>query len=251
MVLRKRVHYISYKIAPWPWIGRAKAINFLDLFEGSNLKPEKYGTSENRTFPLEPSINEFINTWNEKRYVILKSRLPWHLLISMMMYPAGISHVAVYIDGTYFEDNERIKKFIEFVRATCLWGDFDFSFVAHEDEYESKNTYYVGDHKIIAGGRLDVCLPGIYWVNVFGARYVDWLGENKFVKLPAHSKERLRNGAQMIIARPTLASFDDKASIDQERQIRRDLGERIFFDKKNPNRDTIVPPFASERAPTQ
>lgn len=246
MTPQKNAQYISYKIAPWPWIGKSKALEFLELFDNADLRLEKFGTSETRTFPLKKDLTNFINTWDQKRYIILKSQSPWKSLVSVMMYPAGISHIAVYISEAYFEDATRINKFIALVRYMYSWGDFDYSFVAHEDEYENKNAYYLGDQKIIGGGRLDICLPGVYWINLFGQKYSEWFGERKFKSIPAYSRELFENGGQIILTRSRLIPFEDKASVELEKKIKKHLGEKVFFDKDNPNRSTVAPHFTRE-----
>jgi len=188
-----------------------------------------------------------LQLWNERGYIILKAPTPWRLLVMVMMFNIGTSYITVFINDKYFEDPLRTKAFMRLVKSIYTWGNIDHGFVLHEDESDEKNAFLVGVHKISGGHRLELCLPGIYWINLFGPRYVEWFGERRFQTLSAYERERMPDGGQLVLTRPTLLPFNDKASIKFEKGIKKHLGNRAFFDKKHPGWNTNAPKFAKER----
>ena len=68
----------------------------------------------------------------------------------------------------------------------------DHGYVAHRIEFLQKNKF--GQDGGIGGANLKLGLPGIYWANFFGPRYVKWFGESKFESLSVSSKEPLPGG---------------------------------------------------------
>jgi hypothetical protein len=238
-----------FKIGSWPWTEREKAITLLDIFEkyrGKEIRIDRYGTSELRTSPLEGSIERFLETWKKKRYCIFKSKKPWKITVPVMMYPTGVSYISVHMEDRFFKTNSESKTnaFLGLAKRLYEWGDIDYGYIANEDEFKDKNVYSVGPHTIRGGGRLDQALPGIYWANFFGPRYVEWFGKEKFETSPAFYKEELEDRGWMILTRLKPIDMRGDSARQLERAIIAHLGENAFFDKSQPKRHTISPKFA-------
>jgi hypothetical protein len=240
------------RLAASPWVGRENALRLLQVFEQfdeQGLALQRYGTAERHTFPIEGNLDKFLLTWNQHRWCIFKSRKPWNLTVvatmgsPTAMYPRGRSDVTVHIKEQFFESEARTKSFLELAKALYQWGQMDYGCVHNEDEYKEKNVLIQGPVTWYGGGRLDQMLPGIYWANFFGPRYVKWFGETKFTSLPGFSKERLSDGGWLILTRPSPTSPRDDTARQLERTIIERLGEDAFFDKEKLGKRTIAPPF--------
>ncbi len=243
-------------LAALPWAGRNYALGMLrlfDQFKQLSLAPQRYGTSERRTFALGANLDKFLSLWEQHHFTVLKSPNPWDMTVVVtmdspgVMYPTGISHVSVHIKEGFFELDSRTESFLKLAQALYLWGQIDYGCIYSGDEHKEKNIVIHGPATWYGGGRLDQMLPGIYWANFFGPRYVHWFGDEKFEKLPAFHKEQLTDGGWLILTRASPLSARGIEVRTLERTIIHHLGEDAFFDKDHPDRPTIAPPFVQQR----
>jgi hypothetical protein len=96
-----------------------------------------------------------------------------------------------------------------------------------------------GTTEQMLGDDPDRGLPGLYWLNLFGPRYVDWLGRDRFAALDA-TVEPLADGAMLV---QFGATPDDAAAMhDRQRAAIPALGDDAFFDLARPDRKLRVPP---------
>lgn len=93
--------------------------------------------------------------------------------------------------------------------------------------------YTTGGHS-----RLDLYLPGIFWLNFFSKKYVNFIGEDKFNSI--EQKERLNNGSYMIYLNHNPKEWNTNKSREIELSIKNIIGD-IFFDKNNPKEKKTSP----------
>ena len=143
-------------------------------------------------------------------------------------------------------------KSIEYVRRffieLALVSEADFGFMTMQEDHEKKNYLITKeDGQIVSqrfvGDNLEVCLPGVYWGNIFGKLYVDWFGEKKFLTLPCYLKEKLPGGSYYVQSSDDLYYFDKPKAINHDKAIRKHLNARAFFDIRYPKRRCDVPDY--------
>lgn len=234
---------MAQRITPIPWVEEEKAISFVEIFSTVNLSFSKFGSAERRMFALENNIDKFIKMWVEKQYVLLSAPGRWNLNVMVNNHYVGASYVSMFLDDLYFQDSFRMDAFFELIRKIYAWGKMDHIYVAHNDEFEVKNSFLMGPHQVSGGNRLDQCLPGIYWITVFGPRYIEWFGESKFERLSAFLTERMEDGGRFVMARSGILPYNESQVISIEKKIIKQLGKKAFFDNRHPDRKTISPEF--------
>ena len=87
-------------------------------------------------------------------------------------------------------------------------------------------------------------LPGVFWLNFFGRRYRDLLGEDRLRATPAARVAMLDDGVLIGLGRDPL-SWDTPEYASEEQKVRDHLGPELFFSKAEPDRMTIVPDWDS------
>jgi len=107
------------------------------------------------------------------------------------------------------------------------------------EERDSKNMNREGSVMAI-GVDISRYLPGLYWLNFFGDKYVNLIGKSKLVEAPAERVEVFDSGI-------LIETHKDPKRWAQESQKNNSLleyiGKKYFFDKAGLNRETIAPDF--------
>lgn len=139
----------------------------------------------------------------------------------------------------------QVKKFIS---DLFLVTEGDFGFMTMEEDHKNKNFLVVkrkddGESTRFVGENLEQCLPGVYWVNIFGKLYVDWFGEDKFKTLPCFYKEKLRDGSYLVQVAEDLNYYKTPEGEKAVQEVIDHLGRDAFFDIKDPFRRCAVPDY--------
>ena len=115
-------------------------------------------------------------------------------------------------------------------------------------EFRSSNLHDGPDGMWAIGRDISSHLPGIYWLNLFGATYLRHmnLGESAtslhFASLTALGSRGL---AVQIYEHPE--DWENEAGRAARNTAMAALGEQFFFDRREPDRETIAPDFGLAR----
>ena len=124
-----------------------------------------------------------------------------------------------------------------------LWGAaFD------SDEFRSRNSYEGPDGMWALGRDVRRSLPGLYWLNLFGEPYVQLIGGNRFSTLDAAVVQK---AARCVILEiyPLPADWTSEEGRDRHARTLRQLGPQFFYDRANPDLETIAPDFGLSPLP--
>ena len=241
---------IIYTIKP---IGdKEVAQRFLKLLEKSQLSPQKIGLFE--PLKLDYTFEKAVEMWTleeEGCYVegignsgkaggLMGKRKNPLLQFNMNWWNSPIKIYVNYIDlyfplKTFRKNKESIENIF---RETIILVNGIYGYITHKIPEERQHVT----------GTIETRLPGVFWCNYFGEKYVEFFGEDKIVTFPWFSTEKLGNGGIITY----LASEPDKDLIktdDIERQAKIHLGINSFGDtvayKANPDEIQIkdVPRF--------
>ena len=241
--LRVRVGFQA--AVPWKEPDRAmELLHLLKKYDDLDLSPDRYGSSSSRTFELAKySEEEIREIWSRVGGGVFKARKSWdcvyHLLFMKAPKAKAVSSFWVSIDDEYFRDSARSKMFITLCKDIYRWGNMDFGFVAHYDEYDAKNRF--GENSGVGGANLKIALPGIYWVNLFGPKYVGWLGQERFLSLEGYANEQLSDGGWLVYGRDDLFQFETRSARQREKKLMKNLGRHAFFEMEKPNKKVSIP----------
>jgi hypothetical protein len=170
----------------------------------------------------------------------------WHQL------PGNHIHSIVQLDAPGADpDDDRALRFLTTLadRVGC-----DFGLIHRFDHAEAHRA--TGNGTMTGAGRgkplfmvtshdLKRGIPDIYWMTLFGRRYVDMFGRERLRTAPAAKAELLPDGSALLQA--SLRSGDVVApggSFAAVRQrIIEHLGRDAFYDPRRPDARTVTPAF--------
>lgn len=107
-------------------------------------------------------------------------------------------------------------------------------------EFDAKNMIDNGRVTRAIGVNVAKALPGLYWQNYFGAPCVEAIGADRFAATPAFRKERIGDGYLIGLAKEPW-EWETVEYRQLEAEVRRSLGEELFFLRENEDRQTRSP----------
>jgi hypothetical protein len=118
-----------------------------------------------------------------------------------------------------------------------LWGA-----AFHKDEFNEKNIRNSAEGMNVLGRNMRNHLPGLYWLNIFGPKYRDFIGDNKFNGLETYCTE-IVGLSRVIELYDNPEDWSTKIGRDTCKNVANKIGEEYFFNKEKPNAKTIAPEF--------
>jgi len=121
--------------------------------------------------------------------------------------------------------------------------DIHYARACDERDFASKNLLEVNGGARAIGVDFEKAIPGLYWLNYFGAGYVDFLGRDRLLTSPAVEVKAVRDGVLLELYRSPADWQSDVAGKCVE-AVTAHLGRQFFFSRYEPDRQTIAPDFA-------
>lgn len=236
---KKDVRNIGYFQSWEPWHDLKKAHELIEIIKKHPVLGDselRYGPSDSRTFKLdELSTVQIEKWWVQVRGGHFKIKKPWnfHILIMFFNFPdkRASNRLNTFLEPEFFSKRERVDSFFSFCKEIYTWGEIDSGYIAKYQEYTHKR--HVGLLGRRRGANLRMGLPGVYWANFIGPRYVNWFGEKRFNSLKTYSKEKLDDEGWFFTTREDVHQFEVYKSMRDEKRIVRHLGKTPFFEKIN------------------
>jgi hypothetical protein len=123
-------------------------------------------------------------------------------------------------------------------RLSPAWGS-----AGHAREYWAK--VMSDSPRVEAVGRdFGRFLPGVFWLNFFGRRYRELIGDDRLRSAPAERVAVIDDGVLIVVAGDP-AAWDTPEYAVSEQRVRAHVGTELFFSKAEPDRLTVVPDWAS------
>jgi hypothetical protein len=89
-------------------------------------------------------------------------------------------------------------------------------------------------------------LQGLYWLNFFGAPYVDLIGRERLLSAPAYEVKAVGDGVLLVLDSDADA-WQSEEYQRREQHVIEHLGKQYFFSRHDPERKTVAPDFAAQR----
>jgi hypothetical protein len=83
-------------------------------------------------------------------------------------------------------------------------------------------------------------VPGLYWITLFGPRYVSWFGTERFTALDA-TVETLSDGGRLVQFGESPDDACREETLRRKRAAIEVLGDDAFFDLTRPDRVLRTP----------
>ncbi len=115
----------------------------------------------------------------------------------------------------------------------------DYGFMCLSDEYDSKNIVKNVQHpdgtvepRKVVGMNWPQCIPGLYWTNYFGKRYLEQGFATKVLESHPTNVTTVGDGIRFQTNEEP-RFFESVEASATEREMRETLGKQWFFDRKN------------------
>jgi hypothetical protein len=115
-------------------------------------------------------------------------------------------------------------------------------FARLDEEYYAKNM--IDDETGVRAIGADIidAVPGLYWLNYFGAPYLDLMGRERLLTSPAYEVKPSGEGFLLSLEASPDAWLTAAYRL-REAAVIAHLGEQFFFSRHDPDRKTIAPDF--------
>ncbi|MEH6942812.1 hypothetical protein [Bacillus sp. JJ722] len=175
------------------------ALKFSRLLTESGLTPDKIGTVE----PLTKNYtqHDFLKMWTDedKSYdnveidhmlgtaggILGESNNPNFLFIVDWMKSSkdiNLNYLTFFFPVETFQQYREV--IMKVFKETIQLIDGIYGYISHEVPAERQHIH----------GTLETRLPGVFWCNYFGIRYIDYFGEKKIATFPWNEMEKIVNG---------------------------------------------------------
>lgn len=139
-----------------------------------------------------------------------------------------------------FKGAELLKRFLV---EMFLASKSEYGFLTADDDHEHKNYLVVDNGKTITskfvGDDPEWGIPGLYWCNIFGHVYTQWLSP-ELLNIPA-LVEPISNGGTFVQFGASPEMWHSPEILDLQQKTMFLLGKNKFFDIRNPERRVETP----------
>ena len=246
------------------WSNHEKALSFADILISENdfVLPQKMDNREPERYPFDKdNLSKYYELWHSDiGWLNLKRRKPYTAWMILQIKNSCSSKPRFNelnggFDEKYFKNQVNISKFLTFMKKVFAWGHSEHAYACHHEDWDAKN--YFGSPTLVTGGKttstggidLRDSLPGLYWANLFGTTYVDFIGRERFSTTPAFHKEELPDGGYLLITSPSPLDYRKDEVRKLEQGIIDHLGSDAFFEKAFPLKPLRAPLFIFDESP--
>lgn len=237
------VLYSDYQFNTGP-----KAAALFDLLKeaGENFAPVRYDVKEpvRKAFPAD----------DPREPVKLLSGSPRHKAGGLLLRGARFGFEAHFkwsegevkawrlsLGDDFFDVPARRDAFLDFVVRLCQKFPVLYGGGAPAEDWEAKHWLVTksngGETRRKRGLDIEECLPGVYWLTVFGGPLVKFFGREKLEHLPAHRVLDLgRGGLALALREHPFEPRDASERLAGDAEVVSRLGRQYYFDIENPQK---------------
>jgi len=240
---------IKLSIRSWTQTGEEQASRVFDLFsETPLLHPDKLGPYEPLSLRFEDtSRQEFVDLLMEERSMIaVRDRSPSQTILWSNSKSPRKASVFSHNISLKEQRSDWLETFISY-----SWTMFDllrppYAYVCCESDYRAKNVIDNENLHAAVGIDLQKYLPGIYWANFFGPRYIDFFGEDQLLSAPAHDVQWIDDAGILLLLSDSPFDYAETEVRKREDAVVDHLGRDAFFFKSDSDDKTYRAPDVSD-----
>jgi hypothetical protein len=169
-------------------------------------------------------------------------------------FPAGTAEWYAEIDGALLARAGGRDKIVEFLAG--LFGAFPVVFAGVSAEEDWNARHWVteededgGETTTKHGLDLRGCLPGVYWMTVFGTELVEHFGAARLRATSAAQAMDLGAGGMALVLETDPVAAKQRALTAEEDRLREAIGDEYFFDLTRRDRRCTPVPGVSDSPP--
>lgn len=233
---------------------RQKAAELFDFFNevGGTFKPARFGQKEPVKKVYHPAkLAAPVKLLSgapdfESGGVMLKgAKFKFLAWITWEAAPEETSVWYMWLSEKFFERAERLEEFVNFIIKLCERFPVIFGGACPEEDWDAKHWVNIkGTGSLIkAGAALNKCLPGVYWMTLFGPQLVEHFGRERIANLPVRRVLDLGSGADTgagglgIMLRDNPYEPAKSERLQRDAEVMKLLGEEYFFNAASPDKE--------------
>jgi hypothetical protein len=187
--------------------------------------------------------DNIIKTWTKSENVLLLRHNPYpsEIALSMKYISAGFNTLNLWVAEEYFSQPSSTTRFLTLCLA--IYDLIEPVYGAIHSVSDSLSMSTVNDiryGKTIVPVNLKKGLPGIYWANFFGPKYVEFMTRQKINSVRSYQNLELSDGGYLMITAESPLQVDP----DELEKIKTELGQQFFY-KWQQSIPSLVPSFTS------
>lgn len=148
--------------------------------------------------------------------------------------------IGMTVSTARLEGHQRSSWMEKFAADLSQHPDFLWGAAYLRQEFRASNLNDTDQGMWAIGRDVRRHLPGIFWLNLFGNPYRDLMGVRALGTAAAAVVDM---GEHRVVLRAFESPEDWSDSVAAKEQLRRQLGDDIFFDRQRPGRPTQAPDF--------
>lgn len=217
---------------------REKAAELLGFFDesGGPFKPARFGQTERVKGVYDAAKPDEAIDMLARGGIMLKAK-KYRFLAWFRSQSGEFSTWHMWLSEKFFERAARVDEFVAFIAKLCERFPILFGGACPQEDWDAKHMLQEGYTTSRLGDALGKCVPGVYWMTVFGPPLVEHFGREKIEGLPAQRVLDLGPGGLGIVLRESPYEPERPERLKQDAGIARLLGEDYFFDVTRPEKE--------------
>ena len=170
-------------------------------------------------------------------------RLAFYLNYVDGAFPPELNRLAVELYNLEpMEGEDPVVRIKDLFKAISGQMPIRYANARDDEEFRAKNM--IDDETGVEAIGVDIteAIPGLYWLNYFGAPYVELIGRERLLTAPAFEVRALGEGV-MLAMDQSPNNWQPSAYHDREQAVIAHLGQQYFFSRWDPDRKTIARDF--------
>jgi hypothetical protein len=153
------------------------------------------------------------------------------LAISQLGKGLGLKTMNFWVDEAFFTKKQQVNIFLDACIAMYDLLHPEFGLIHQTSDILEMATITGPKYKTITAINLNKGLPGVYWANFFGPKYVEKLDEHKLLLAPCHKTIKLSDGGILILISPSPLNPEKKENRIKQLDIKQHLGKQYFYNQ--------------------
>jgi hypothetical protein len=215
---------------------REKAAELFEFFDesGGALKPARFGQTERVKEVYDAARPDEAIDMLARGGIMLKAA-KHRFLVWIKSEAQEVSTWYMWVSEKFFERPARVEEFVGFIAKFCERFPVLFGSACPQEDWDAKHLLQEGYATSRVGDTLGKCVPGVYWMTVFGPPLVEHFGREKIEGLPVHRVVDAGGLALVLRESPYGPELSERLRHDAE--VARLLGEEFFFDVTQPKKE--------------
>jgi hypothetical protein len=219
------------------FISQEMSSNFLEMLFTliPELAPQKMDTGrkwENIDQTNLSNVHHFLET-HETMLMKRSQGIESEIAIVTRRIGKTPANIVWWVEEQYLENETNLDKFLNMGISIYNLLHADYGDIHQtEDSIEQSIVYDIRYGRTSIPVNLEKGLPGIYWANFFGRKYVENFGKEFLLNAPCHKIIGLSDGGVLMVTSKSPLNPNLEDNRQKQKKVREYIGEGKFYPKR-------------------